>query len=67
MNDPHHVLFVHPDADRLAQYPVIGKCLRPERVHFEARCLLRLGPGPAFEDGVSGTEREHQQKDGGHP
>jgi hypothetical protein len=39
MDDPHVVLCVDVDADRTPQEPVIRQRFRPQRIHFEARCL----------------------------
>ena len=39
MHDPHVILGVGGDADRLSEHPVVRQRLRPERVDFEARRL----------------------------
>ena len=59
MDDPHVIALVDPDADRVAEHPVVGQRLRPQRVHFESRRLragLRLGSGRPFEPGLPQPE-----------
>ena len=41
MDDPDVILGVDAEADRLAEHPVVGQRLRPERIDFEARRLDR--------------------------
>ena len=59
MDDPDVIALVDPDADRIAEQPVVGQRLRPERIHLEARRLRArpaLGSGRAFEPGLAQTE-----------
>ena len=52
VDHPDDVLVVHPDADRIPEKPVLGKRLRPERIHLEERCL-HLGGHRSLETGLS--------------
>jgi hypothetical protein len=45
MDDPHMIAFVYMDAGDLAQDPIIGKRLRPERIHLELGRRPRIRAG----------------------
>lgn len=55
MHDPDVVLTVHRDARHLAEDPVLGKRLGPERLGLELRHVLRQGRGG----------EQHGRSDGG--
>ena len=48
MNDPDVILRIDRYADRLAEDPMIGQRLRPQRVHFESRRLSPAASTAAF-------------------
>src|SRR5207248_3495126 len=45
MDDPHVILCVDRNADRLTENPFVRQRLRPQRIDFEARRLERLWLG----------------------
>ena len=63
MNDPHVVPIVHRQADGLAEDPVVGHGLGPERIHFEPWSLLGLGRGP-IEHCLADAETDQQGHQG---
>ena len=60
MDDPDVIAFVHPDADRVTQQPVIRQRFGPERIDLEARRLdarLRLRRQRSLEQSLADAER----------
>ena len=69
MDDPDVIVRIDPHADGLAEHPVIGQRLRPQRIDFEARRLhagLRLRGGRFVEHRLGdGKSRECRSKSTG--
>ena len=63
MNDPDVILAIHRHADRLAEYPVVGERLGPERVDLEPRrrgdCRLHA----ISEDALSHSQRAEESEE----
>jgi hypothetical protein len=65
MDDPHLILLVDPEADRLSEHPVVRHRLRPERVDLELRhhhLAVGLGDRLLFEH-VLGDAQNREQGD----
>jgi hypothetical protein len=65
IDDPDDVLVVDPDANGVAQHPVVGKGLWPQRIDLEARGLDAVLRGcNRFENCLRGAERADQKDKG---